>query len=183
MEATVDQHSAFRALLELERLGRAHAAELPAQEEHQALWEGVAFRLGTRHFVSPMDQVVELLRFPELAPVPRTRPWVRGIANVRGNLLPVMDLSAYLEEIPASLTRSSRVLVIDVDDVFTGLLVDEVFGMRHFQEDQRGGVPADLPANLEPYVNGSFGDARGTSWLLFSMEALAHHPQFLKVAG
>jgi len=130
-----------------------------------------------------MNQVVELLKFPDLSPVPRTRSWVRGIANVRGNLLPVMDLNAYLGDLSSGVTRSSRVLVIDIDDIYTGLLVDEVFGMRHFQEDQRAGVPADLPANLAPYVVGSFADGRGSTWLLFSMEALAQNPQFLKAAG
>lgn len=183
MDARLEQHSPFRVLLELERLGRDHAAELPAQEEHQALWEGVAFRLGTRHFVAPMRQVAEMLKYPELSPIPRTRSWVRGIANVRGNLLPVMDLSAYLGDLPAGVTRSSRVLVIDIDGVFAGLLVDEVFGMRHFQDGQQRGIPADLPSALEPYVTDSFRDERGTTWLQFSMEALAHHPQFLKVAG
>ncbi len=182
MDAPVKQ-SPFQLLQSLEQQGRDHQAELPTNEEHQALWAGVAFRLGSQHFVAPMAQVSELLKYPDMSPVPRTKSWVRGMANVRGNLLPIMDLSGYLSGATSSLTRSSRVLVIDIGGVFTGLLVDEVFGMRHFEDDLRQEAPADLPPHLEPYVVGRFDESTGGRWLLFSMEALARHPQFLKVAS
>ncbi|MCC5810084.1 MAG: chemotaxis protein CheW [Ectothiorhodospiraceae bacterium] len=182
MDAPVSQ-SPFQLLQHLEHLGRDHQAELPTNEEHQALWAGVAFRLGSQHFVAPMEQVSELLKYPDLSPVPRTKNWVRGMANVRGNLLPIMDLSGYLSGGSSSLTRASRVLVIDIDGVFTGLLVDEVFGMRHFEDDLRRDAPADLPPYLAPYIDGRFDEPAGGRWLLFSMEALARHPQFLKVAS
>lgn len=172
----------FDFLRSLEQRGRDHLAELPAQEEVREEWAGIGFRLGHRRFIAPMDQVGEILTYPQLSQVPRTKSWVRGIANVRGNLLPIMDLNGYLGRRPATLTRLSRVLVIQGEGITSGLLVDEVLGMRHFYEEERVAVPDDVEEALQPYVASAFGRDDGV-WLVFDMKELAEHPQFLKVAS
>ncbi|MEX0730465.1 MAG: chemotaxis protein CheW [Aquisalimonadaceae bacterium] len=174
--------SPLELLRQLDRLGRDHQAELPSREEHGEQWTGVGFRLGAQHFVSSMGEVSELLKYPELSPVPRTRHWVRGLANVRGNLLPVMDLNSYLGGPITGLTRSSRVLVIDVSGIVTGLLVDEVFGMRQFPEADRSTAVDGVEDYIAPYVSGQF-NSDGDRWFLFSMKALVENPQFLQVTG
>lgn len=174
--------SAFDLLAELERLGRDHAAELPAQEEHGEDWVGVGFRLGGQRFVTAMADVAELLKYPELAPIPRTRSWVRGMANIRGTLLPVMDLNGFLGGHGSSLTRLSRVLVVPIENAYTGVLVDEVFGMRHFPQEALGPAPGEVDARYRPFVTGRI-DHEGERWLLFSMRALVDDPQFLMVAS
>lgn len=174
--------SAFDALLELERLGREHGADLPAREEPGEDWVGVGFRLAGQRFVAPMAEVAELLKYPELAPIPRTKSWVRGMANVRGTLLPVMDLNGYLGEHVSSLTRLSRVLVVPIENAYSGVLVDEVFGMRHFPKENVGAAPEGVDARYAPYVTGQVED-QGEHWLVFSMRALVEDPQFLMVAS
>lgn len=173
----------FALLRQLDRLGREHQAPLPSRDEPGDFWTGVGFRLGSQHLVSSMDEVAELLKQPELSPVPRARHWVRGIANVRGNLLPVMDLNGYLHGTFTTPTRASRVLVIHAGDLVTGLLVDEVFGMRQFPVEDRRWAPGDVDPALAPYVSGVFESDNEGGWLLFSMTALAEHPDFMKVAG
>lgn len=172
----------FAVLAALDRRGRQREAVLPASEEARQEWAGIGFRLGGRRFVASMDEVTEILTCPPLSPVPRTKSWVRGIANVRGTLLPVMDLGGFLGRHASVFTRFSRVIVIQRDGINAGLLVDEVLGMRHFFEEERVAAPADLDAGLQPLVTGGF-DRDGGIWLLFSMRALVAHPQFLKVAG
>lgn len=172
----------FELLQHLETLGREHAAELPSQEEVRQEWAGIGFRLGGSRYVAPLDEVTEILTYPDLARVPHTKSWVRGIANVRGNLLPIMDLSGYLGKRPVALTRVSRVLVVDHDGVFAGLLVDEVLGMRHFYEEERSGEAGAVDEAIAPYINGSYKRKDGV-WPVFSMKRLAEHPQFLKVAS
>ncbi len=178
--AAVLEMSPFSVLRQLDQLGREHGATLPVQEVPRDTWEGVGFRLGTRHFVAAMGEVIELLRFPELSPVPRTRSWVRGMANVRGTLLPVMDLNGFLRGQRTSLTRTSRVLVIELDGGLTGLLVDEVFGMRHFPHADYRHPDVEVDETLVPFIQGLF-DSAGEQWLVFSMRALALFPRFMKV--
>jgi twitching motility protein PilI len=174
--------SAFALLAALDQRGRQQAAVLPASEEVRQEWAGIGFRLGGRRFVAPMDEVTEILTCPPLSQVPHTKSWVRGIANVRGNLLPVMDLGGFLGRHSALITRFTRVVVIQQSGVHAGLLVDEVLGMRHFYDEERVAVPEDLDESLAPFVTGAFERDSG-SWLLFSMRVLAGHPQFLKVAS
>lgn len=174
--------TAFATLAALDRRARKCQTALPAVEEARQQWAGVGFRLGARRLVAPLDEVSEILTYPMLSPIPHTKPWVRGIANVRGNLLPVMDLGGFLGRHSALVTRLTRVMVIQQENVHAGLLVDEVLGMRHFFDEEQAAVPGDVSEELRPFVTGAFA-RDDSSWLLFSMRALAAHPQFLKVAG
>jgi len=181
-DSDIPEGTPFSLLRQMERLGRDHKAALPSREDPKDLWAGVGFRLGTQHFVSSMEEISELLKYPELSPIPLTRTWVKGLANVRGNLLPIMDLNGYLGRSGITLTRASRVLVIHADALVTGVLVDEVFGMRQFAKDDLESVSGDLDESLMPYVSEQFfsDDQR---WLVFSMSALIANPQFMQVAG
>ena len=174
--------SPFDLLVELERLGRDYAADLPAQEDPGETWVGVGFRLGGQRFVTPMTEVAELLKYPELAPIPRTKGWVRGMANVRGTLLPIMDLNGFLGDHASSLTRLSRVLVVPIENAYTGLLVDEVFGMRHFPRESLREPPARIDDRYTPFVSGRV-EHDGEQWLVFSMQSLIDNPQFLRVTS
>ena len=69
--------------------------------------------------------------------MPGTRQWLLGVANVRGNLVPVIDLKQYLEGERTQLTDTSRVLLVRQFGGSVGLLIDEVLGQRNFSEDQR----------------------------------------------
>lgn len=171
----------FSLLQELERCCRRSAHGLPRQEEAKREWVGIGFRLGALQLLAPLGEVLEVLTHPSLSKVPGTKPWVRGIANVRGNLLPIMDLDGYLHGRPVAMTRRSRVLVVDHRGVFSGLVVDEVLGLRHFVDEEQ---TPDLPVHEEgiaPYLKSGFrrGDQH---WAVFSMHRLANAPQFLQVA-
>lgn len=171
----------FALLVDIERRSRTHAAGLPRQTEVKGVWVGIGFRIGATQLLAPLGEVSEILTYPELARVPMAKPWVRGIANVRGNLLPIMDLQGYLGHPPMSLGRSSRVLVVQHEGVLAGLLVDEVLGLKHFLEEEQISALPEVDAALRPYLSYSFrkGDER---WAVFSMHGLAETPQFLQVA-
>jgi len=109
---------------------------LPHKQEKGSEWSGIAFRVANASLVVALGEVVEILEFPDITFVPMTRPWVRGMANVRGSLLPVIDLNGYLNGSATKTTIRTRVLVIDHIDVFTGLVVDEVLGSSHFIHDE-----------------------------------------------
>lgn len=167
-------------LRHLERLGLAHREPLPAQDEIRDVWSGVGFRIGGQHYVAALGEITEIMTWPAVSRVPHTRSWVRGLANVRGNLLPILDLSAFLGRGEVAPSRLARVLVIEQDGVNAGLLVDEVLGMRQFlTEDWRADVDAD--AGLRAFLDGRFSSGEG-EWPKFSMVALARHPRFLSVA-
>jgi len=168
-------------LAQIERRAQARARALPRQEAARRLWPGIAFRVRGQRLVAPLAEVSEILYYPPLTRVPGTKPWVCGIANVRGNLLPIMDLKGYLYGEQTPTHRRARVLVVSHRGLAAGLLVDEVLGLRHFDEaDRLAEVPeADEP--LRPYLRRGYRDEEG-SWPVFSMFRLAENPLFLQAA-
>ncbi|MFT3793018.1 MAG: chemotaxis protein CheW [Rudaea sp.] len=173
--------SPFEILAGYERLSLAHAgAGTAAGASADDLWRGIGFRVGDRHLVSSLTEVNEILAFPEVTRVPGARTWLLGVASVRGNLLPLIDLKDFLSGEAASLSNSSRVLLVRQSGGSVGLLVDEVVGQRSFGNGQRVSAPADDV--IGRYVVGHYalGDVQ---WSRFSIAALVRANEFSQAAA
>ncbi|NWA01105.1 chemotaxis protein CheW [Pseudomonas gingeri] len=176
-----ESQTAFQLLLEIDQRCRLLAADLPSQEARQDTWSGIGFRLGEQWYVAPMGEVAEVLHEPRYTLLPGVKPWVRGVANLRGRLLPIMDLCGFFGHELSVLRKQRRVLVLEYKEVFAGLLVDEVAGMQHFPQGSRQMHSVERPELVvAPFVQGCF--ERGRSWWVFSPFVLAQAPGFLDVA-
>lgn len=174
--------SPFERLVEIESLSLKTASGLPAQEEAVEHWNGIGFSLAGKNFVAAMGEVVEILHVPRFTVVPGVKTWMQGVANVRGRLLPIMDLAGFFRLEPASRSvRDRRVLVIDRHELFSGIIIDAVLGMQYFPTDSFREDDIDLPDELKPCVRGFYqrGDQR---WYVFNVDALIEDPVFLDVA-
>ncbi|MEO8803199.1 MAG: chemotaxis protein CheW [Rudaea sp.] len=176
------QLSPFDALADYERRSLAHVAGLPEQIEAPGLWRGIGFRVGARYLVSSINEVNEILTMPSLTIVPGTRNWLLGVANVRGNLVPVVDLKLYLMEERTQVTDSSRVLLVRQAGGSVGLLIDELLGQRSFTEEQRSDALEEEDERYKRFVaeNYPLGDVH---WGMFSMAALVRTPDFIQAAA
>ncbi|QKT05049.1 chemotaxis protein CheW [Ectothiorhodospiraceae bacterium 2226] len=168
-------------MTEIEARCRAHAAGLPQQVQSRATWSGIAFRIGDARLVAPLDEVREILRPPSLTRVPGTKPWVKGIANVRGNLLPVVDLSDYLGVAAGPSGRRTRVLVAQEGELTVGLIVSEVSGLRHFFADTHTPAIPPVAIGLQGLLRGSYA-LEDELWPVFSLHRLAASQSFREVA-
>ena len=168
-------------LLALETRSKQTAKGLPQQTEQRSLWSGIGFRIGDTNMIAPVTQINEILHYPSLTLVPGTLPWVKGLANIRGTLLPVMDLQSYLGQTPIKLRSQSRILVIQQDELTVGLLVDEVLGLKHFEPEERVTRIKKLDPAIKAHIRGAFQQGNQT-WHLFDMTTLTADPQFYKVA-
>jgi len=87
----------------------------------------VVFRLGQEEFGVPIDSVQEIVRVPEqLTQVPRAPAFVEGVINLRGAVLPVVDLRRRLGLLHAERSDRQRIMVFVIDGVRTGFIVDSV---------------------------------------------------------
>ncbi|MCF6355484.1 MAG: chemotaxis protein CheW [Candidatus Polarisedimenticolaceae bacterium] len=170
-------------LSDIEQRSVARLSALPEQEDARQYWEGLIFALGEMRLAAPLNEVAEILHFPaEITRVPGTHPWVKGVANVRGSLLPIIDLQLFLGEKPVIPDRRCRVLIIRHKGVFSGLLVREVMGMRHFsREGKMDYAPLDTGL-FEQFVKITFEYA-GDLYPVFSMFALADSSEFQMAAS
>ena len=171
----------FELLAHLEARCRAKARPLPQRTEVKDRWPAIGFRIEAVRYVAPLRQVSEILHLPRLTPVPGTQPWMRGVANVRGTLLPVMDLKDYLGQGAVPQRKGTRLLVVREEDLAVGLVVDEVLGLRHFRDDQQVLTKPQVPEGVRRYVQGVYRQ-EDQLWHVFSLHALAHAPEFYRVA-
>ena len=173
--------TAFELLWQIDQRCRLLAADLPSQPARQDRWSGIGFRLGEHWYVTPMGEVSEVLPELRVTQLPGVKPWVKGVANLRGRLLPVMDLCGFFGHELSPMRKQRRVLVVEHQDVFAGLLVDEVFGLQHFARDSLEPMPADeLKGTMAAFVKGRF--QREQCWQVFSPFALTQSQGFMNVA-
>lgn len=169
----------FELLLELERRAREAISGAQGARASTEDWVGIGFRIAAEHFVTGRSDVREVLPLPEqITRVPGSKPWLRGVANVRGQLLTVVDLKAFLGGGRTPLDRRGRILMPNSREVPTGLIVDEVLGFRRFStEEYRVDPPATI-VRCEHYLEGAY--RRGSeSWPRFSLQKLLDDEHFL----
>jgi twitching motility protein PilI len=171
----------FELLRELERRGRAAAGARDGSAGRE--WVGVAFRLGPESFLVAREETREVMALPpSLTRVPGARAWIRGLANVRGQLLPVIDLRQYLGSGVTGPGRNVRVLVVNHRDFPAGLLVDEVLGFRRFADAEFEPMPPPTLVRCERFLAGAF--RRGSeAWPVLSLKLLVESPVFLQAAS
>ncbi len=148
-----------------------------------AEWVGVGFRLGAENFVASRDEVREVLMVPEtITRVPGTSSWLLGIANIRGHLLPLIDVRMLLGSGRSNIDRESRVISVNHREIPAGLLVDEVSGFRRFVDGEYSQRAPQTLLRCEQYLSGSF--RRGVdSWPVFELKTLIESDQFLQAAS
>jgi twitching motility protein PilI len=173
----------FELLRELERLARVALAGQGREVGSGREWVGVAFRLGGENFLVAREETREVLGYPAIVTrIPGAQAWIRGLANVRGQLLPVVDMRSFLGAGPTPQSRSARVLAVNHREIPAGLLVDEVLGFRRFADSEFAGAVPPTLLRCERYLAGAF--RRGTeTWPVFSLRTLLESQEFLQASA
>lgn len=135
-------NSAFAKLLEYEKRSRDFAPDEEGAGAPENEWSGITFSLGSARLACNISRISEILPCPPSTPVPGAKAWIVGLANVRGELLTVIDLGHFLSGERSTVTSSSRLLATSLNKAPIGLLIDEVFGQRRFLESDA--EPADF---------------------------------------
>jgi twitching motility protein PilI len=141
----------------------------------------IASRLGLQvadeAWLVDLTEAGEVLPVPAITPVPLTRPWFRGVANIRGNLYSVVDFAAFLGRTPVVLGDRARLLLLgERFRLAAALLVDGSLGLRN-------------PAQLKPsgdaapgaWSRAAYRDKEGRQWNELDLPQLVQHPDFLSV--
>ena len=177
----------FEVLADYEQRSLAHVAGLPEQLDAPGLWRGVGYRVGSHRLASGFDEVVEILPLPAVTPVPGAQPWMLGVANIRGNLLPIVDLKQFLEGERTVLHEGQRVLIVRQGGGDVAVTIDELYGQRSFVEEQKidtDGIAegALFEGRYAHFVDRAYrlGDS---PWGVFSLSLLARTPEFRQAAA
>lgn len=177
-----DRRSPFLVLADYEQRSLAHVAGLPEQLDAPGLWRGVAYRVGGHRLASGFDEVVEILPMPALTHVPGAQPWMLGVANIRGALLPVVDLKQFLDGERTVLHERQRVLVVRQPGGDVAVTIDELYGQRSFVDEQGIDAGAVADGRYAHFVDRAYR-MNGQDWGVFSLDRLARTPEFRQAAA
>ena len=147
------------------------------------LWNGIGFTISGTKFVAPMGSVSEILHPPKHTSIPGVRTWVLGVANVRGRLLPIIDLALFFDiKGGAQKIREKRVLIIEHGEILSGFVVDSIHGMQYFSADSfQKNIASSLDKTIQPFVKGAYRK-NDSQWNVFDTFALTNNEKFLDVA-
>lgn len=171
----------FDALVHIARRSQQAAGELPEKETTQSLWTGFGFELFGHRFVVELGEVAELMRIPSFTTLPEVKPWVAGVANVRGRLLTIVDLADLFGQGSAVPRNQRRVLVVDREEDYFGFVVDESLGMLHFPREGHEEEAEEIEEIYRPFIRGSFHSA-GVAWPVFSLVSLLEDERIVNLA-
>ncbi len=129
-------------------------------------------RIGAGRYAVGLSGIAEVVTAPPTTRVPGLPRWLTGVANWRGRVLPVLDLRPLLGEEQNPLPSSSRLVILSVDQVEAGLLVDSVLGLLGPVEDSPQPVPATATSDVAALVVGVVADGQGPVSLLGEREVL-----------
>ncbi len=173
----------FDVLVNIENKSRKYAL-VPEQEKMEELWPGIAFKVCDAKVVSPVGQITEIIHYPEPSIIPGTKIWMKGIANIRGSLVPIVDLQAFLCGHVIVPNPRSRLLMVEhqkQDTVYPlGLLIADVIGMKQFRHEESSSNIAMYSDFFQPYMKESFYREK-ERWGVFDMTILLQNPDFLEV--
>ncbi|MDO5652227.1 MAG: chemotaxis protein CheW [Moraxella sp.] len=169
---------AARGFIELLRLADlAKARQTGRNNPNQAQWLGVVFESAGQKMVAPLGEVSEVLAMPELTPIPLTKSWLLGVANVRGRLLPLTDLAKFLGLEGGERLKSRKVMVVDQGETFSGILVDQVLGISQFTSTQYVAEAMPITSPFARFSHGKF-KKDGDEWHVFMPSLLVQDTQY-----
>jgi purine-binding chemotaxis protein CheW len=114
--------------------------------------ELIAFRVGEQEFCVDIMAVRELRGWTQTTPLPDTPAYVRGVINLRGSVLPVIDLAARIGFTPSEVAARHVIIVVCIGVQLVGLLVDSVCDILTVAEDGLRPTPAVTGDTLQTFV-------------------------------
>ncbi len=119
-----------------------------------------------------LGQVQEINRLVEPTWVPLMQPWLRGVINLRGNLVTVLDLGTVVRGTTTATSMKARTVVIEIGDEVCGVVVDEVGDVVEVEGRQIEPLPSHLPAEQRRWFRGLV-QLQGELLLLLDVSAVA----------
>ena len=156
------------------------AVRLKAAAGEAAPSARLSFEAGGSHWLLRLEGSGEVLPVPAISPVPLTRGWFLGVANVRGVLYGVSDFAAFLGREPTVRSAENRIMLIGhAQGVNAALLVSRLAGLRNLQKF----TPAEAAGEGADWTESAWRDPEGRVWRELDAARLVADRMFLDVAA
>jgi purine-binding chemotaxis protein CheW len=127
-----------------------------ASPDAATLKRHVVFSVGSTEYAVPILTVSEVVRPLKITPVPNVPEWVLGVANLRGDIISVVDLRLLFGQAAPESLPSNRMLVVHSqnEEVTTGLIVDRASGIFDLPQEQIRSPSAPIDDKVSPFMQG-----------------------------
>lgn len=114
----------------------------------------LTFKLGEEGFAIDLVHVVEIVPVAKLTPIPHAKNYAKGVMNLRGKVIPVLDLRMRLEMPERAYDERTCVMILACEDDEIGLVVDRVIGVMTFTRDRLEALSRNSSQTVKKYFNG-----------------------------
>lgn len=155
-----------------------------AQSGSQVAVSQLGVMIGRSRYLVDLREAGEIVSAGSMTKVPLTKDWYLGLANVRGNLTSVIDLSRFEGNESTVQESSCRIVAFASGLAFnSGLLVSQVLGLRDSgkMEQQSSTEVGSLAPTQRPWVVAQYRDSDGNVWSELSLSLLVQDQEFLHV--
>ena len=114
----------------------------------------VVFTLANETYGVDISTVNEIIRMQEITEVPMTPDFVEGVINLRGRIVPVIDLRKRFNLEMAEVTQSSRIIVVELNDITVGMIVDSVSEVLRLPKENTEPTPPMVSGVDSAYLKG-----------------------------
>lgn len=121
--------------------------------EKQSLKQLIVFRVSNEEFGVSIDFVREIIKIGTITPIPDSPKFIKGLINVRGDIVPIMDIKKRLF-LPSTSETSKHIVITKYEDNIFGLIVDEVIEVLRVQETDIKPTPQLISKINKEYVSG-----------------------------
>lgn len=142
----------------------------------------LALQVGEQGWLVDLADASEVIPVPAITPVPLTRVWFKGVANIRGNLYSVVDFPAFLGGPGAAVNEQSRLLLIgERFRMGSALLVDRSLGLRNPAQLKPIEGKGKATPEAAAWIKGEYADEEGRQWKELDIAQLVQDQDFLAV--
>ena len=114
----------------------------------------VSFTVGKEEYGVHIEDVQEVVRMPEITHLPQTDSFIKGVINLRGNIIPVIDMRSRFKMEAIDHNETTRVIVVAIEEKLVGMIVDTVSQVLEISEEEISDPPDIINGLSKEYIEG-----------------------------
>ena len=150
------------------------------RSEQVSRW--VTFQLDDETYGIDVMQIREVLRSPEISPIPGAPAFVLGIINLRGNVVAIIDTRSLFNLAPREIDDASRILILEAGDYVVGFLVDSVSEVAELHNTKIEVPPDTGTGTASRFISGLYNREEGGLLILIESSHLLSDDEMAELA-
>ena len=140
--------------LNLAALTKQYSVQDEGKQTDERILEMVGFKLGNEEFMVDINKIREIIMKTDITYVPRIPSYFEGVINLRGNIVPIINMRKKLGMESSGFTKDSRILIMEVNDMFVGFIVDKITKVILIPEKNIEPTPVTFGGMASEYIHG-----------------------------